>query len=198
MRALGSAPLVALLLAPSLLAAQTRPVRLDPGACDWGHQRDVSWGRRVLAVSAERDGAANRATGRPDVWPQLGTGDAVAPLTWAPGRGEVWPEWIALSLQRPIAAREIWLFVTGGAGAEMRVAVFDSDGSMIPVARLEAVQWPGPVAQIVVPLDTAIVVSAIRVEVEPSSVDGSFFLDAVAAVPRRVCVPGPSAPRGTR
>jgi hypothetical protein len=152
----------------------------------------------VLAVSSERDGAANRATGRPDVWPQLGTGDAVAPLTWAPGRGEVWPEWIALSLQRPIAAQEIWLFVTGGAGAEMRVAVFDPDGSMIPVARVEVVEWPAPVAQIVVPLDTAILVSGIRVEVEPSSVDESFFLDAVAAVPRRVCAPAPSAPHGTR
>lgn len=198
MRTLRPASLVAaLILAPALLAAQSQPLRLAPGACDWGHQRDVSWGRRVLAFSSEGRGGANRATGRPDVFPALGEGDpfVVAPLVWEHQGGEVWererggvwPEWIAIGLRQPVAARELWLFVTGGAGAEMRIAVFEADGSMLPVAHLPAValELEDQVAQIVVPLDTAIVVSGIRVEIEPSW----FLLDAVAAVPRRVCAP---------
>ena len=190
-------------------------MRLAESVCDWRHAPDVAWGHDVLAFTSETGGAARRATGRPDVYPHAGlgpwesgesmmgggsipnTGNSVglAPArVWSPDRRDVYPEWITLGLRRPVAARELWLFVTGGAGAELRIAIENPDGSMFPVAHLPAVEWPNATALIAVPLDSALVVSGIRVEMEPTSVDEAFLLDAVAAVPRRVCVPAPSAP----
>jgi hypothetical protein len=208
----------AVLLAPTLLVAQAQPVRLAHDACDWGHAPGVAWGHDVLAFTSEAGGAARRATGRPDVYPSAGVGSwdsgtsmmgggsipntsasaGLAPArVWSPSRRDVYPEWIALGLRQPVPALELWLFVTGGAGAELRIALENTDGSMTPVAHLPAVEWPIAAALIAVPLDSALTVSGIRVEVEPTSLDEPFLLDAVAAVPRRVCVPAPAAPRVT-
>jgi hypothetical protein len=208
----------AVLLAPSLLGAQAHPVRLAEGACDWRHAPDVAWGHDALAFTSETGGAARRATGRPDVYPRSGLGSTDAGASslsasegssipsmrifvgfyprrvWSPARGDVYPEWIALGLRRPVPALEIWLFVTGGAGAELRIAILDPDGTMTPVAHLPALAWQHETALIVVPLDSALRVSGIRVEMEPTSVDEAFLLDAVAAVPLRVCMPVTAAP----
>lgn len=205
--------LASVILAPSWLVPQAPPVRLSPGECRWERERNVAWGHRVLAFSSDDEGNAKRATGRPDVFPHLGAGALPPPSSyfgvsvpgpnlpfapgrvWSPRRGDNRPEWIALSFRRPIRAPELWVFLTGGAGAEMRIAVVNADSSITPVAELMPEPWPGGAALVVVPLDTVRLVDGIRVEVEPASVEELVFLDAVAAVPRRVCVRAPSAPR---
>jgi hypothetical protein len=172
----------------------------------------VAWGHRVLAFSSDAEGNAKRATGRPDVFPHPGPGEFGAPSYlaaegasvpsylmahprgWSPWRGDTRPEWIALSLRRPIAAYELWVFLTGGGSVEMRIAVVNADSSLTPVAELAAEPPPHRVVtQVVIPLDTVHLVHGIRVEVDPRSVEQLVFVDAVAAVPRRVCVPPTSA-----
>ena len=202
------------MLAPSWLAPQAPPVRLDPGACRWERERAAVRGHRVLAFSSDDAGNPNRATGTPDVFPRAGPGEFGAPSgfggdgsvsnlavfnapparVWSPSRSENRPEWISLTLRRPIVAHELWVFVTGGAGAEMRIAVVNADLSLTPVAELPPEQPPDRrVAQVVVPLDSARMVHGIRVEVDPASVGQLIYIDAVAAAPRRVCAP--AAPR---
>ena len=209
--------LASVILAPSQLLPQAPPVRLNAGACQWEREANAAWGYRVLGVSSEDGGSAKRATGRPDVFPTWGPGSfgtdagyfggggegsvpslrtsAAAPArVWSPRQSENRPEWIKLSFRRPVRASELWVFVTGGAGAEMRIFVVNPDGSITPAAQLPPERWSHQAAQIVVPLDTARLVSGIRVEVEPTSVEETVWLDAVAAVPRPVCVPGAPAP----
>ena len=204
--------LARVILAPSWLLPQAPPVRLSPGECRWEREPNVVWGHRVLASSSEEGYGAKRATGRPDVFPDGGPGSDPPPSysfgvsvpgpnlpfaptrVWSPSRDENRPEWIRVSFRRPIRAHELWVFVTGGAGAEMRISVVNPDESITPVADLMPERWPDQSAQIVVPLDTVRLVNGIRVEVEPASVEELVFLDAVAAVPRRVCLPAPPAP----
>lgn len=200
--------LAGLLIAPSCLAGQATSVRLGPGECRWERVRDVAWGHRVLGFSSDEEGNRKRATGTPDVFPRAGPGEFGAPSglgsdgsipnlavfhapparVWSPSRSDNRPEWISLTFRRPILAYELWVFLTGGAAVEMRIAVVNEDLSITPVAELALEQPPGRrLAQVVVPLDTVRTVYGIRVEVDPRPLDQLVYLDAVAAVPRRVC-----------
>lgn len=180
--------LVLVLASPIALAAQA-PLRLAEGACDWKDRADAVWGSAVRSYSSQFDAnrwAATQALGKPDVWPRYGD----LPGAWAPGSAMNLADQLEIVFPAPVMTNELWVFETNGAGGVYAVSAIAPDGAIQPLAVATPAQLKAGATQIVVPVEPARLVAGIRINTSSAVADTYGEIDAVAAVPERVCSAG--------
>jgi len=180
--------LLAALLVPTPLVAQA-PIRLPAGACNWQSRADAVWGAAIRSYSSQYDAsswAATQALGLPDVWPRYGD----IPGAWAPSSPTNLADYFEVTFPQPLIAGEVWVFETNGAGGVYAVSAINLDGSTTPLAVSTPARLDEHAAQLVVPVEPPRAIAGVRIATSSAVADTYSEVDAVAALPARMCSAG--------
>lgn len=181
-------PIIAALLMPAALSAQA-PIRLSAGACQWQSRNDAAWGHSVRAFSTQydtEDWAATQILGQPNVFPRYGD----IPGTWGSSSTANLSDYVEVMFERPVMAGEIWVFETLGMGSVYMVSAINPDGSVTPIAAATPRMMGSEAAHIVVPVEPARQIAGVRFAASSALTETFAEVDAVAAVPDRMCSRG--------
>ena len=176
-------------LVPVSLTAQSGPIRLPAGACDYPTRPGVAWAASVRGYSTQYDAgsyAATAALGAPNVYPRYGD----IPGAWAPESAGRTADFLEVLFASPVMAAELWVFETNGAGGTYAIGAINPDGSITPLVVSQPVRLADAASQLVVPLNPARAVSGVRIETSSAAVGTYAEIDAVGAAPQPSCQPG--------
>lgn len=177
--------LVGMLIAMAGVKGQAQTTTPQPrtGSRTDGPPTAVQWASRVVGVSSEKKGEptgeqykASQALGRPSKAPEMGE----SPCAWAPLYADgTANEWIQVSFDRPMRARQIVVAENVNPGAVVDVIVIDEKGTEHPVYDANTVQARQDPLLRIFPKDPTYLCAQLKVVINGAALRGMNQIDAI-------------------
>ncbi len=146
--------------------------------------QEVQWANKLVGFSSEfqkdnvgQEGHANQVLGRPNTLPPFGDNSCA----WSPYNADSnVEEWIKVGFKSPQKTKQIVIIENFNQGAVTRVFGYDKDGKETLLFENNFTQTASVGKMLSIPItDTALVISTLKVVLNPSKVKGYNQIDAI-------------------